>query len=204
MALINISKAEKNTPGDREKRTAVGSLRSAMKTVILAAASFLFVANLSAQEHAIDTKHSILTIHVGKTGAFSAFGHEHEGRGAIDRGSAETGAHPSVGVHVNARALNVIDKDESDQARAEVQRTMVGPEVLDSERFRGIVFQSQAPKARWRREMDFAKQRDAAREDQACDRAGDAERQRLLRAGHREADRFRHRAAGESGRKSQG
>ena len=118
-----------------------------MKTVILAAASFLLVANLSAQEHAIDTKHSTLTIHVGKTGAFSAFGHEHEIRGAIDRGSAETGAHPSVEVHVDARALKVIDKDESDKSRAEVQRTMLGPEVLDSERFEDIVFKSTSAKS---------------------------------------------------------
>ena len=113
-----------------------------MKTVILAAVSLLFAANLSAQEHAIDTKQSTLTIHVGKAGMFSALGHEHEIRGAINRGSAETGAHPSVEVHVNARELKVIDKDESQKARAEVQNTMLGPEVLDSERFNDIVFKS--------------------------------------------------------------
>src|SRR6185436_17217884 len=82
--------------------------RRAMKTVILAAVSLLFAANLSAQEHAIETKQSTLTIHVGKTGMFSALGHEHEIRGAINSGSAETGAHPSVEVHVNARELKVI------------------------------------------------------------------------------------------------
>ena len=118
-----------------------------MKTVILAAVSFLFAANLSAQEHAIDTKRSTLTIHVGKTGAFSAFGHEHNIRGAIVSGSAETGAHPRVEVHVNARALKVIDKDESAKARAEVQSTMLGPEVLDSERFKDIVFKSTSAKS---------------------------------------------------------
>ena len=118
-----------------------------MKTVLLAVMSFLFAANLSAQEHAIDTKRSTLTIHVGKTGAFSAFGHEHEIRGAVASGSAETGAHPRVEVHVNARALKVIDKDESAKARAEVQSTMLGPEVLDSERFKDIVFKSTSAKS---------------------------------------------------------
>lgn len=113
-----------------------------MKTVGLAAVSFLFTANLFAQQHTIDTKQSTLTIHVGKAGVFSALGHEHEIRGAINSGSAETGAHPSVEVHVNARALEVIDKDESKKARAEVQNTMLGPEVLDSERFNDIVFKS--------------------------------------------------------------
>jgi polyisoprenoid-binding protein YceI len=118
-----------------------------MKAITVAATSFLLVANLFAQEHAIDTKQSTLTIHVGKAGALSAFGHEHEIRGAIDSGRAETGAHPSVEVHVNARALKVIDKDESAKARAEVQSTMLGPEVLDSERFQDIVFKSTSAKS---------------------------------------------------------
>jgi polyisoprenoid-binding protein YceI len=116
--------------------------RKAMKTAILAAVSLLFAADLSAQEHAIDTKQSTLTIHVGKAGMFSALGHEHEIRGTISGGSAETGAHPSVEVHVNARELTVIDRDESEKARTEVQSTMLGPEVLDSGRFNDIVFKS--------------------------------------------------------------
>jgi polyisoprenoid-binding protein YceI len=113
-----------------------------MKAVILAAVSLLFATGVSAQQHAIDRKQSTLTIHVGKAGAFSAFGHEHEIRGGIDSGSAETGAHPSVDVHVDARALKVIDRDASEKERAAVQTTMLGPEVLDSERFNYIVFKS--------------------------------------------------------------
>lgn len=113
-----------------------------MKAVILAAVSLLFATGVSAEQHAIDTKHSTLTIHVGKAGVFSALGHEHEIRGAIDTGRAETGAHPSVEVHVDARALKVIDEDESEKDRATVQKTMLGPEVLDSERFNYIVFKS--------------------------------------------------------------
>jgi polyisoprenoid-binding protein YceI len=38
--------------------------------------------------------------------------------------------------------MRVIDKDESEKDRAEVQRTMLGPEVLDSERHQEIVFKS--------------------------------------------------------------
>jgi polyisoprenoid-binding protein YceI len=45
-------------------------------------------------------------------------------------------------MHVDARALRVIDKDESEKDRAEVQKTMLGPEVLDSERHQEIVFKS--------------------------------------------------------------
>ena len=114
-----------------------------MKTIILAAVGLLFAANpLSAKGHAIDTKQSTLTIHVGKAGMLSALGHEHEIRGAINSGSVETGEHTSVEVHVDARELKVIDKDESPKTRAEVQSTMLGPEVLDSERFNDIMFKS--------------------------------------------------------------
>jgi hypothetical protein len=89
-----------------------------VKRVIPAAVSFLFTAHLYAQQHAIDTKHSTLAIHVGKVGVLSALGHEHEIRAAIKSGSAETGAHPSVEVHLDARALEVIDQDESEKPRA--------------------------------------------------------------------------------------
>jgi polyisoprenoid-binding protein YceI len=113
-------------------------------TVFLAAASLMCVPDVSAQQHDIDTQNSTLTIHVGKTGAFSGLGHEHEVSAPIHNGSADTGSHPEVEVHVDARALRVIDKDDSEKDRAEVQKTMLGPEVLDSERHQDIVFKSVA------------------------------------------------------------
>lgn len=105
-------------------------------------AACLFATNVDAQQHAIDTERSSLTLHVGKAGAMSAFGHEHEIRATISSGSADTGEHPFVELHLNARELKVIDKDESDKTRAEVQSTMLGPEVLDSQRFNDIAFKS--------------------------------------------------------------
>jgi polyisoprenoid-binding protein YceI len=96
----------------------------------------------SAQQQKIDTQKSTLTIHVGKTGAFSGFGHEHEVRAPIRSGTVDTGAHSAVEMHVDARALRVIDQDASENDRAEVQKTMLGPEVLDSERNQEIVFKS--------------------------------------------------------------
>ena len=112
------------------------------RIVFLAAASLLCVVDVSAQQHAIDTQKSTLTIHVGKTGAFSGLGHEHEVRAPIQSGTADTGSHPAVEIHVDARALRVIDKDASETERAEVQKTMLGPEVLDSESHQEIVFKS--------------------------------------------------------------
>jgi polyisoprenoid-binding protein YceI len=113
-----------------------------MRRTVFLAATLVCVLGVNAQQHNIDTQKSALTIHVGKTGAFSALGHEHEVRALIHSGTADTGSHPAVEVHVDARALRVIDKDASDKERAEVQKTMLGPEVLDSERHHEIVFKS--------------------------------------------------------------
>jgi hypothetical protein len=71
--------------------------------------------------------------HEYKTGVFSGLGHEQEVKAPIHNGTAETGAHPAVELQVNARELRVIDKDESEKDRAEVQETMLGPDVLDTE-----------------------------------------------------------------------
>ncbi len=112
------------------------------RTMYLAAASLLCALGASAQQHNIDTQKSTLTIHVGKSGIFSGLGHEHEVRAPIHSGTADTGSHPAVEIHVDARQLRVIDKDASEKERAEVQETMLGPEVLDSEQHQEIVFRS--------------------------------------------------------------
>jgi polyisoprenoid-binding protein YceI len=113
-----------------------------MRTLFLAAAIFVCVLSLSAQQHNIDPQKSTLTIHVGKAGVFSALGHEHEVRAPIHSGTADTGSHPAVEVHVNTGELRVVGKDEPEKDRAEVQKTMLGPEVLDSERHQEIVYRS--------------------------------------------------------------
>src|ERR1700726_4222363 len=112
------------------------------RTVFLAAASLACVLGVGAQQHNIDTQKSTLTIHVGRTGVFSGLGHEHEVRAPIHSGTADTGPHAAVEVHVDARELRVIDKDEPEKDRAEVQKTMLGPEVLDSGHDQEIVFKS--------------------------------------------------------------
>lgn len=117
------------------------------RSPFLAITSLLCALGVSAQQHNIDTQKSTLTIHVGKTGAFSGLGHDHEVRAPIQSGTADTGSHPEVEIHVDARALRVIDTDASDSERSEVQKTMLGPEVLDSERHREIVFKSTSAEA---------------------------------------------------------
>ena len=116
------------------------------QTAFLAAMSLICVLGVSAQQHKIDTQKSALTIHVGKTGVFSGLGHEHEVRAPIQSGMADRGSHAAV-KYTWMRGQRVIDKDESEKDRTEVQKTMLGPEVLDSERYQEIVFKSTSAEA---------------------------------------------------------
>jgi polyisoprenoid-binding protein YceI len=117
------------------------------RSLQLAAASLTAVLGASAQQHNIDTQKSTITIHVGKTGAFSGLGHEHIVSAPIHGGTADTGTHPAVELHVDARALRVTGKNEPEKDRAEVQKIMLGPEVLDSEHHQEIVYKSTGAEA---------------------------------------------------------
>jgi polyisoprenoid-binding protein YceI len=94
-------------------------------------------------QNAIDPEKSVMTVHVFKAGLFSAFGHEHEVRAPIQQGSFNE-ANPSVELTVDARKLRVVDKEISEKDRAQVQQDMLGPKVLDSEKFAEIRFHSTA------------------------------------------------------------
>jgi hypothetical protein len=61
------------------------------RTVFLAVMSLMWVLGVSAQQHNIGPQKSTLTIHVGKTEAFSGLGHEHEVRAPIHSGSIGSG-----------------------------------------------------------------------------------------------------------------
>jgi hypothetical protein len=92
----------------------------------VAAISLVCVALVNAQQRNIDAQKSTLIIHVGKTGTFSALGHEHEIHAPIHRGTADTGADPAVEIHVNAGELRVMDKGASEKERAHVRAGSAG------------------------------------------------------------------------------
>src|SRR6059058_2863231 len=79
----------------------------------------------------IDNQRSVITIHVSRSGLFSAFGHDHEVTTQISRGHIDHSENPSVELWVNARTLRVVDADLSASDRGEVQTTMEGSGVLD-------------------------------------------------------------------------
>lgn len=91
--------------------------------------------------HNIDTQHSTLTVHVAKSGMLSAFGHDHTIVAPIASGAVDAGAR-RVELNCHAAALRVRDPNASDKDRAEIQKQMLGPEVLDVERYPEIAFRS--------------------------------------------------------------
>ena len=96
-----------------------------------------------AQPRPIDVKQSQITIHVGRAGFLSAFGHDHLVRAPIAEGTIDESApHARVEFRVDARQLKVLDPDVKPEERAEIQRDMLGPKVLDSEKYPEIRFRS--------------------------------------------------------------
>jgi len=105
-------------------------------------AACLWPAILAGQTRAIDTEHSVLTVHVFKSGLFSAFAHNHEIAAPIAEGTVEVSPRPWVSLRADARKMQVLDPETSEETRAQTQRTMQGAAVLDSQRFPGISFRS--------------------------------------------------------------
>ena len=93
----------------------------------------------SAQRRSIDPHASSLTVHVSKAGVFSALGHDHEITAPITCGSVDAKAR-QVELEVHAAELKVRDAGISEKDRAEIQHTMLGPEVLDVQRYPTIAF----------------------------------------------------------------
>jgi polyisoprenoid-binding protein YceI len=103
--------------------------------------SFTSTAVIHAESRRIDTEQSVLTVRVYKSGVLSAFGHDHEIAAPIAGGTVDATAH-RVELHTDAASLRVRDPKASEKDRAEIQKTMLGPDVLDTERYHEIVFRS--------------------------------------------------------------
>jgi hypothetical protein len=123
-------------------------------------ATVLLSTSANGETWAIDGHQSSLTVHVFKSGLFSAFGDNHLVRAAIASGSVVGGDHPAVELAVDTRQMTVLDPDLAPAKRAEVQKRMLGPDVLDVAKFPEIRFKSTAVRpmgeGRWRVEGALA------------------------------------------------
>jgi polyisoprenoid-binding protein YceI len=118
--------------------------RLSRKALALILAAGLWPSILLCQSRTIDAEHSGLKVRVYKTGFFSAFAHNHEIDAPVTQGAVDTSEQASVKLSVDARKLRVVDPEVSEKDRGDIQKTMLGPEVLDSEHFPEIVFKSTA------------------------------------------------------------
>jgi polyisoprenoid-binding protein YceI len=122
--------------------TRMNAWRNNLWVLAVAASGLLSPSTMSAQQSHIDADKSIIVIHVGKSGLFSGFAHDHDIAAPITSGNVYRSAPLSVELRVDARTLRVRDPGASAKDRKEIQTTMLGPEVLDSERHQEIVFKS--------------------------------------------------------------
>jgi polyisoprenoid-binding protein YceI len=116
-------------------------MRTSSRVLVLAV--LFFAMQAMAQTLAIDPQKSQMTVHVYKSGMFSALGHDHEIQAPIESGDIDKTAR-AVKLTVDARKLKVLDPDLAADKRAEVQKEMHSANVLDSEKFHEIRFQSTA------------------------------------------------------------
>ncbi len=119
----------------------------ALRTLASGLLGFLLITSLlnisaRAAERAIDPAASSLTVKVWKTGLFSAFAHNHDISAPISSGTVNDGDQASVRFVVNARGMKVLDPEASASTRAEIERNMLSDQVLDTQKYAEIAFES--------------------------------------------------------------
>ena len=120
-------------------------MRAVSAALIVLLAPFSLGAQGTAS-YSIDSQQSKVEIHVGKQGAFSAFGHDHLVAAKQVSGDANFDAQKldqsSVRLKIPTKSITVIDPGESEKDRKAVQATMEGEKVLDVAKFPEIIFTS--------------------------------------------------------------
>ena len=84
---------------------------------------------------------SSITVHVYKSGLFSAFAHNHVIFAPINKQAVDA-KNMSVEIVVLTKEMQVTDPEASDSTRAEIQTTMLGPKVLDTDKYPQVHFKS--------------------------------------------------------------
>jgi hypothetical protein len=115
--------------------------------VILLPVTFALVAvalPCDAQPRAFDPQRSTVTVRVFKSGLFRAFADDHVIEAPLAEGSLDDSATPTAHISIDVRSMRVLDPNLSLKDRREVQTRMLGPDVLDGDRFPHIRFRAVA------------------------------------------------------------
>ena len=97
---------------------------------------------LMAQERPIDTGRSTITIHVGKSGLFSAAAHDHTIDAPIASGSIRESGAPHIEFTVEAAKMTVRPDPKVDAKTQATIQTDMENMVLEPKKFREVVFRS--------------------------------------------------------------
>jgi len=89
----------------------------------------------------VDAERSKLTVHVEKSGLFSAFAHNHVIEAPIASGELDV-EKQTVSLTFDTRQMKVLDPGVKDSERTQVDQTMKSDQVLDVQRFPEIRFVS--------------------------------------------------------------
>src|SRR5580765_4199520 len=125
-------------------RTVVGWKRFSPFLITGLLASLLLTAQTQ-QNAAPKAPQSAVTIKVFKSGLFSGFAHNHVVVAPISHAAIDP-AKLTAEITVVTREMKVTDPDVSEKDRAEIQSTMLGPKVLDQEKYPDIHFKSSSIK----------------------------------------------------------
>jgi polyisoprenoid-binding protein YceI len=92
---------------------------------------------LPARERPIDLEQSTITVHVGKSGLFSAAGHEHTVSAPIAAGAINDSEGGHVWFRVDTAKMTVVPEKDQEAVQSTMQRS-----VLESAKFPEIRFES--------------------------------------------------------------
>ena len=95
----------------------------------------------SAAEHLIDTRRSTVTVHVFAPAVADALADHHLIQAPLSEGTLDN-AIPHFQIVIDGSRLRVLDPGRSARERRQLQSRMLGPDVLDVNRFRWISFHS--------------------------------------------------------------
>src|ERR1700691_2778573 len=99
-------------------------------------------AQLVAQEKAIDTQHSTITIHVGKSGLLSAAAHDHTINAPISSGAILESGTPHIEFRVETSTMKVQPDPKIDAKDQATIQTHMEEMTLETKKFPEITFHS--------------------------------------------------------------
>src|SRR5579863_4742966 len=106
-----------------------------LSTTALFAAAILAAGPLMAQEKAIDTQRSTISIHVGKAGLFSAAAHEHTVDAPISNGTISESGNPHIEFRVETAKMLVRPDAKIDAKDQATIQTHMQEMTLETKKF---------------------------------------------------------------------